>query len=170
MESGHRAWSYSGFPPVERQFPFHCCSLGGQVLGLLLTVTGCGWCNVSIKNLHELTDLSPLLCPQVFGGLVWILVASTHIYPGNPLGWVMFVSIFCFVMTTLFFFFFLLGHNQRKIWNSLVRPSRASLTFNARVSEHVGSLSRDLVCLLRPWRLGRGEKLWELELLLVSGC
>ncbi|XP_029691199.1 myelin and lymphocyte protein-like [Takifugu rubripes] len=55
----------------------------------------------------------------VFGGLVWILVASTHVYPDNPLGWVMFVSVFCFVMTTIFFFFFILGHNQRKFWNSL---------------------------------------------------
>lgn len=74
----------------------------------------------------ELTDLSSLLCPQVFGGLVWILVASTRVYPGNPLGWVMFVSIFCFVMTTLFFFLFILGHNQKKIWNYLVGPSHDS--------------------------------------------
>lgn len=62
----------------------------------------------------------PLLCLQVFGGLVWILVASTHVYPDNPLGWIMFVSVFCFVVTTLYFFLFLFGHNQRKIWNSLV--------------------------------------------------
>lgn len=62
----------------------------------------------------------PLLCLQVFGGLVWILVASTRVYPDNPLGWIMFVSVFCFVMTTLYFFLFLFGHNQRKIWNSLV--------------------------------------------------
>ncbi|XP_070771948.1 myelin and lymphocyte protein-like [Enoplosus armatus] len=55
----------------------------------------------------------------VFGGLVWILVASTHVFPDNPLGWVMFVSVFCFVVTTLWFFIFLCGANQSSIWPSL---------------------------------------------------
>ncbi|XP_044227878.1 myelin and lymphocyte protein-like isoform X2 [Thunnus albacares] len=57
--------------------------------------------------------------PVVFGGLVWMLVASTYVEPENPLGWVMFVSVFCFVMTTLWFFIFLCGANQSKIWPSL---------------------------------------------------
>ncbi|XP_056250575.1 myelin and lymphocyte protein-like [Seriola aureovittata] len=55
----------------------------------------------------------------VFGGLVWILVASTRIPQENPLGWVMFVSVFCFVMTTLWLFIFLCGANQSSIWPSL---------------------------------------------------
>ncbi|XP_072246741.1 myelin and lymphocyte protein-like [Leuresthes tenuis] len=55
----------------------------------------------------------------VFGGLVWILVASTRVIPDNPLGWVMFVSIFCFIGTTLWFFIFLCGGNQAGIWPSL---------------------------------------------------
>ncbi|XP_031601488.1 myelin and lymphocyte protein-like [Oreochromis aureus] len=55
----------------------------------------------------------------VFGGLVWILVASAKIDPANPLGWVMFVSIFCFIMTTLWFFIFLCGKNQSSIWPAL---------------------------------------------------
>ncbi|KAF7220262.1 myelin and lymphocyte protein [Nothobranchius furzeri] len=55
----------------------------------------------------------------VFGGLVWILVASTYIDPPNPLGWVMFVSIFCFIGTTLWFFIFLCGGNQSSIWPGL---------------------------------------------------
>ncbi|XP_068587970.1 myelin and lymphocyte protein-like [Cebidichthys violaceus] len=55
----------------------------------------------------------------VFGGLVWILVASTRVYLANPLGWVMFVSVFCFVVTTLWFFIFLCGANQGSIWPSL---------------------------------------------------
>ncbi|XP_028279165.1 myelin and lymphocyte protein-like [Parambassis ranga] len=55
----------------------------------------------------------------VFGGLVWILVASTRIFPENPLGWVMFVSIFCFIGTTLWFFIFLCGGNQSSIWPAL---------------------------------------------------
>ncbi|KAF0027719.1 hypothetical protein F2P81_020460 [Scophthalmus maximus] len=56
---------------------------------------------------------------QVIGGLVWILVASTRISPENPLGWVMFASIFCFVVTTLWFFIFLCGANQSSVWPSL---------------------------------------------------
>ncbi|CAI5654688.1 unnamed protein product [Oreochromis niloticus] len=55
----------------------------------------------------------------VFGGLVWILVASAKVIPANPLGWVMFVSIFCFIMTTLWFFIFLCGGNQSSIWPAL---------------------------------------------------
>ncbi|XP_077351898.1 myelin and lymphocyte protein-like [Festucalex cinctus] len=55
----------------------------------------------------------------VFGGLVWTLVASTHVSPDHPLGWVMFVTIFCFVFTTLWFFLFLCGANQSSIWPAL---------------------------------------------------
>ncbi|XP_044069426.1 myelin and lymphocyte protein-like [Siniperca chuatsi] len=55
----------------------------------------------------------------VFGGLVWTLVASTRVFPENPLGWVMFVSVFCFIMTTLWFLIFLCGANQSSIWPSL---------------------------------------------------
>ncbi|CAL8259066.1 unnamed protein product [Lota lota] len=59
----------------------------------------------------------------VFGGLVWMLVASTlptlPVFTVNPLGWVMFVSVFCFVMTTLWFFIFACGANQGGIWPSL---------------------------------------------------
>ncbi|XP_028324866.1 myelin and lymphocyte protein-like [Gouania willdenowi] len=55
----------------------------------------------------------------VFGGLVWILVASTRVDAPNPLGWVMFVSVFCFVGTTLWFFIFICGGNQSSVWPSL---------------------------------------------------
>ncbi|XP_062257352.1 myelin and lymphocyte protein-like [Platichthys flesus] len=55
----------------------------------------------------------------VIGGLVWILVASTRVMPENPLGWVMFVSVFCFVFTTLWFFIFICGANQSSVWPSL---------------------------------------------------
>ncbi|XP_029305791.1 myelin and lymphocyte protein-like isoform X2 [Cottoperca gobio] len=57
---------------------------------------------------------------NVFGGLVWMLVASTRIVQmENPMGWVMFVSVFCFVMTTLLFFIYLFGANQNRVWPSL---------------------------------------------------
>ncbi|XP_032397264.1 myelin and lymphocyte protein [Etheostoma spectabile] len=53
----------------------------------------------------------------VFGGLVWILVASTHVQPPNPLGWVMFVSVFCFVMTFLWLIIFAAGaHKNSPGW------------------------------------------------------
>ncbi|CAI5654689.1 myelin and lymphocyte protein [Oreochromis niloticus] len=53
----------------------------------------------------------------VFGGLVWILVASTHVAPPNPLGWVMFVSVFCFVMTFLWMIIFAAGgHKNSSHW------------------------------------------------------
>ncbi|KAF3708019.1 Myelin and lymphocyte protein T-lymphocyte maturation-associated protein VIP17 proteolipid [Channa argus] len=55
----------------------------------------------------------------VFGGLVWILVASTYVTPPNPLGWVMFVSVFCFLGTTIWFFIFLCGANKSYIWPTL---------------------------------------------------
>ncbi|XP_072292939.1 myelin and lymphocyte protein-like [Eucyclogobius newberryi] len=48
----------------------------------------------------------------IFGGLVWILVASTHILPPNPLAWVMFVSLFCFVMTFLWLVIFACGGHK----------------------------------------------------------
>ncbi|XP_030012382.1 myelin and lymphocyte protein-like [Sphaeramia orbicularis] len=53
----------------------------------------------------------------VFGGLVWILVASTHVTPPNPLGWVMFVSVFCFVLTFLWMIIFAAGgHKNSSGW------------------------------------------------------
>ncbi|KAL2083493.1 hypothetical protein ACEWY4_021266 [Coilia grayii] len=48
----------------------------------------------------------------VFGGLVWILVASTHVKPENPQGWVMYVSVFCFVMTFLWLVIFACGGHK----------------------------------------------------------
>ncbi|KAJ8371765.1 hypothetical protein AAFF_G00302350 [Aldrovandia affinis] len=56
----------------------------------------------------------------VFGGLVWILVASTRVFMDNPQGWVMFVSVFCFFFTTLWFFLFVSGVNQKSsVWPTL---------------------------------------------------
>ncbi|CAM4646933.1 unnamed protein product [Leuciscus chuanchicus] len=53
----------------------------------------------------------------VFGGLVWILVASTYVTPNNPQGWVMFVSVFCFVMTFLWLIIFACGgHKNSSAW------------------------------------------------------
>ncbi|XP_032876356.1 myelin and lymphocyte protein-like [Amblyraja radiata] len=45
----------------------------------------------------------------VFGGLVWILVASARVAFVYDQGWVMFVSVFCFVITTVLFILYMLG-------------------------------------------------------------
>nr|XP_057935706.1 myelin and lymphocyte protein-like [Doryrhamphus excisus] len=53
----------------------------------------------------------------VFGGLVWILVACTLVVPENPQGWVMFVSVFCFVLTFLWMLMFACGcHSNKSSW------------------------------------------------------
>ncbi|KAM3622646.1 uncharacterized protein V6R79_001587 [Siganus canaliculatus] len=53
----------------------------------------------------------------IFGGLVWILVACTLVVPQNPLGWVMFVSVFCFVMTFIWIVVFACGgHHNKGSW------------------------------------------------------
>uniref|UniRef100_A0A3P9MZF0 Myelin and lymphocyte protein n=1 Tax=Poecilia reticulata TaxID=8081 RepID=A0A3P9MZF0_POERE len=68
---------------------------------------------------HIKSCSGPDFGPQVIGGLVWILVASTRVVPDNPLGWVMFVSIFCFVGTTLWLLIFACGGNQSSFWPGL---------------------------------------------------
>ncbi|XP_076026832.1 myelin and lymphocyte protein-like [Genypterus blacodes] len=53
----------------------------------------------------------------VFGGLVWILVACTLVVPHNPQGWVMFVSVFCFIMTFIWMVVFACGvHRNSSTW------------------------------------------------------
>ncbi|KAG7228493.1 hypothetical protein INR49_007666 [Caranx melampygus] len=74
----------------------------------------------SLPSGLEICTTAPdiLYLPElVFGGLVWILVASTHIQPENPLGWVMFVSVFCFVVTFLWMVIFAAGcHKNSSGW------------------------------------------------------
>lgn len=74
----------------------------------------------------------PVLCPnlslcffspQVFGGLVWILVASSNVPLPLLQGWVMFVSVTAFVCSLLFLGVFLSGvvTQINANWNFLVR-------------------------------------------------
>uniref|UniRef100_A0AAZ3RKU2 Myelin and lymphocyte protein n=1 Tax=Oncorhynchus tshawytscha TaxID=74940 RepID=A0AAZ3RKU2_ONCTS len=60
-----------------------------------------------------------LVVLMIFGGLVWTLVASTKVLIANPQGWVMFVSVFCFIFTTLWFLIFISGANKSSIWPTL---------------------------------------------------
>ncbi|XP_074065364.1 myelin and lymphocyte protein [Macrotis lagotis] len=53
----------------------------------------------------------------IFGGLVWILVASSKVPYPLVQGWVMFVSVFCFVVTTILLFLYFVGaHGGDASW------------------------------------------------------
>ncbi|XP_014719707.2 myelin and lymphocyte protein-like [Equus asinus] len=56
-----------------------------------------------------------LIFEFVFGGLVWILIASSQVPLPLLQGWVMFVSVFCFVGTTVLFFLYVTGINDKVI-------------------------------------------------------
>ncbi|XP_030414150.1 myelin and lymphocyte protein [Gopherus evgoodei] len=59
-----------------------------------------------------------LFIPEfVFGGLVWILVASTRVALQMLQGWVMFVSVFCFTFSTLLMCLYFCGaHSGKSSW------------------------------------------------------
>ncbi|XP_074845288.1 myelin and lymphocyte protein [Carettochelys insculpta] len=59
-----------------------------------------------------------LFIPEfVFGGLVWILVASTRVHFPILQGWVMFVSVFCFTLSTLLMLLYFCGaHGGKAAW------------------------------------------------------
>ncbi|XP_038253772.1 myelin and lymphocyte protein isoform X1 [Dermochelys coriacea] len=59
-----------------------------------------------------------LFIPEfVFGGLVWILVASTRVAYNLLQGWVMFVSVFCFTLSTLLMCLYFCGaHGGKSSW------------------------------------------------------
>ncbi|XP_072133723.1 myelin and lymphocyte protein-like [Mobula birostris] len=54
-----------------------------------------------------------MIAEFVFGGLVWILVASSRVPFASNQGWLMFVSVFCFVVTTLLLIMYLAGVQKR---------------------------------------------------------
>ncbi|NXP29587.1 MAL protein, partial [Scytalopus superciliaris] len=63
-----------------------------------------------------------LLVPEIiFGGLVWILVASSRVPIPMLQGWVMFVSVFCFIMSTALLLLYICGaHGGSSSWVTLV--------------------------------------------------
>ncbi|XP_010149549.1 PREDICTED: myelin and lymphocyte protein [Eurypyga helias] len=62
-----------------------------------------------------------LIIPEIiFGGLVWILVASSKVPSPILQGWVMFVSVFCFIMSTTLLCLYLCGaHGGSSSWVTL---------------------------------------------------
>ncbi|XP_078069775.1 myelin and lymphocyte protein-like [Mustelus asterias] len=56
----------------------------------------------------------------VIGGLVWILVASSKIPSPDLQGWLMFVSVSCFIVTTLLLISYMVGvQNSSSSWTAL---------------------------------------------------
>lgn len=62
-----------------------------------------------------------LFIPEIiFGGLVWILVASSKVLLPMLQGWVMFVSVFCFVMSITLLCLYICGaHGGSSSWVTL---------------------------------------------------
>ncbi|XP_010291689.1 PREDICTED: myelin and lymphocyte protein [Phaethon lepturus] len=62
-----------------------------------------------------------LFIPEIiFGGLVWILVASSKVSSSILQGWVMFVSVFCFIMSTTLLCLYICGaHGGSSSWVTL---------------------------------------------------
>ncbi|XP_072713377.1 myelin and lymphocyte protein isoform X1 [Ciconia boyciana] len=74
------------------------------------------------SGLAVLTTLPDVLfIPEItFGGLVWILVASSKVPSPILQGWVMFVSVFCFVMSTTLLCLYICGaHGGSSSWVAL---------------------------------------------------
>ncbi|KAK6327167.1 hypothetical protein J4Q44_G00028120 [Coregonus suidteri] len=65
-----------------------------------------------------------LICLEIiFGGLVWILVASSNVPVPLLQGWVMFVSLTMFFCSTVYLLLFLLGLADRinTDWNFMIQ-------------------------------------------------
>ncbi|ROL42088.1 Collectin-10 [Anabarilius grahami] len=66
--------------------------------------------NTLLANYIREADLTHVFIGlQVFGGLVWILVASTNVSVPLLQGWVMFVSVTMFICSSVYLALFLLG-------------------------------------------------------------
>ncbi|XP_072713378.1 myelin and lymphocyte protein isoform X2 [Ciconia boyciana] len=84
------------------------------------------------SGLAVLTTLPDVLfIPEItFGGLVWILVASSKVPSPILQGWVMFVSVFCFVMSTTLLCLYICGaHGGSSSWVALVFAFLATLMY-----------------------------------------
>lgn len=68
---------------------------------------------------------SPLLPTlQVSGGLVWILILLAQVPVPLVQGWVLFVSVSCFIVTTLLLCLYIVGaHKNWSFWITLVSPA-----------------------------------------------
>lgn len=76
-----------------------------------------------LMNHHFITIVHACVHPQFFGGLVWILIASSNVPVPLLQGWVMFVSVTSFFLSTAYLIVFITGLADRinADWNFLVR-------------------------------------------------
>ncbi|XP_009697446.1 PREDICTED: myelin and lymphocyte protein isoform X2 [Cariama cristata] len=84
------------------------------------------------RGLAVLTTFPDVLfIPEIiFGGLVWILVASSRVPSPILQGWVMFVSVFCFVLSTTLLCLYICGvHGGSGAWVTLVFAFLATLMY-----------------------------------------
>lgn len=77
-----------------------------------------------------LGDSGPVLSLQVLGLLVWALIADTpyHLYPAY--GWVMFVAVFLWLVTIVFFILYLFQLHMKMYmvpWPLVVSPSGSTV-------------------------------------------
>ncbi|XP_025782991.1 myelin and lymphocyte protein-like [Puma concolor] len=71
-----------------------------------------------------------IILDEVFGGLVWILIASSLVPIPLVQGWVMFVSVFCFMATTALLILYIVGaHGGETSWVTLVFSYVATLLY-----------------------------------------
>lgn len=97
----------------------------------------------SIYNkVHTTSVFSVSFClyPQLFGGLVWILVASSDVPVPLLQGWVMFVSVTAFFLSSAYLTLLITGLADRinTDWNFLV---------NELISQSVSHLNYLSICL-----------------------
>uniref|UniRef100_H3CHK0 Mal, T cell differentiation protein a, tandem duplicate 2 n=1 Tax=Tetraodon nigroviridis TaxID=99883 RepID=H3CHK0_TETNG len=137
--------------PLERQSPqvpgpmSSPAAVGGNL------PSGTGICT-TIPDILYLPEL-------IFGGLVWILVACTLVVPQNPQGWVMFVSVFCFVMTFIWMVAFACGaHHHRGGW------ATADLLYHALAALFYLSASVSLAKVTLDLRNGSSFRNYQLDI------
>ncbi|NWW40350.1 MAL protein, partial [Panurus biarmicus] len=87
---------------------------------------------------------------QILGGLVWILVASSRVPNSMLQGWVMFVSVLCFVMSISLLCFYICGvHGGGSCWVTWVSAcDRAGAPLPARALQSGVWLRLQLLLLL----------------------
>ncbi|KAM6280963.1 myelin and lymphocyte protein [Porphyrio hochstetteri] len=87
-----------------------------------------------------------LFIPEIiFGGLVWILVASALVPAAIVQGWVMFVSVFCFVMSTTLLCLYLCGAHRGSsswvTWDVICQETAALFYLSAAVLQAFVTIS-----------------------------
>ena len=106
------------------------------------------------RVLGALADSGPVSSLQVLGLLVWALIADTpyHLYPAY--GWVMFVAVFLWLVTIVFFVLYLFQLHMklyRVPW-----PLVVSLGGCAGMAPGLSPLLRGWLCLCHPPEMRSG--------------